>query len=185
MLEMSSWFSDKAHFRLSGHVSSQKKHLLGKQIPWALSAKAITLSKVNYLGFYFQIWHYWTILEHCVTIKTDWYIQVLYNFWTERGYHGPPVVPAGSSVTPSKESLTWLNKHISDWLVVLYSPDLNPPFFISGDIHDFYIWRYLKDPLYTHQTQSIYVSKTEITVTIKAVPREECEKVIKNFTQRI
>ena len=45
---------------------------------------------------------------------------------------------------------------------------------------DVYLWGYLKDRIYAHNPQSIPDFKTETTATIKAIPREECKKVIQN-----
>ena len=79
----------------------------------------------------------------------------------------------------------WLNQRFSDKLISRkcdsrwspYSPELNQL--------DFYLWGYLKDQVYAHNLQSIPDLKAEITVRIKAIPREECAKVIENFARRI
>ena len=54
-----------------------------------------------------------------------------------------------------------------------YSPDLNPP--------DFYLWGYLKDRVYANNPQSI----PDLKAAIRAIPREECGRVIENFARRI
>ena len=53
------------------------------------------------------------------------------------------------------------------------SPDLNPP--------DFYMWGYLKDRVYGSNPQTIPDRKA----AIRAIPREECGRVIDNFARRI
>ena len=58
-----------------------------------------------------------------------------------------------------------------------YSPDLNPP--------DFYLWGYLKDRICANNPQSIPDLKAAITAAIRAIPREECGRVIENFARRI
>ena len=55
--------------------------------------------------------------------------------------------------------------------------DLNPP--------DFYLWGYLKDRVYEHNPQTIPDLKAAITAAIRAIPREECRRVIENFARRI
>ena len=57
------------------------------------------------------------------------------------------------------------------------SPDLNPT--------DFYPWGFLKDIVYQENPQTIEELKTAITAKIRAIPKEECVKVIDNFTRRV
>jgi len=54
---------------------------------------------------------------------------------------------------------------------------LNPP--------DFYLWGYLKDRVYGNNLQTIPDLKAAITAAIRAIPREECGRVIENFARRI
>jgi len=54
---------------------------------------------------------------------------------------------------------------------------LNPP--------DFYLWGYLKDRVYGNNPQTIPDLKAAITAAIRAIPREECGRVIENFVRRI
>ena len=85
----------------------------------------------------------------------------------------------------SKESLAWLQQRFPDRLLSRrcdpqwspYSPDLSPP--------DFYLWGYLKDRVYANNPQSIPDLKAAITAAIRAIPREECGRVIENFARRI
>ena len=91
----------------------------------------------------------------------------------------------GATPHTSKESLAWLQQRFPDRLISRrcdpqwspYSPDLNPP--------DFYLWGYLKDRVYANNPQSIPDLKAAITAAIRAIPREECGRVIKNFSRRI
>jgi len=113
--------------------------------------------------------------------------QVLDSTWsTERGRQGPPVVPAGwCHPHSSNESLAWLQQRFPDRLISRgcdpqwspHAPDLNPP--------DFYLWGFLKDRVYGNNPQTIPDLKAAITVAIRAIPREECGRVIKNFARRI
>ena len=54
---------------------------------------------------------------------------------------------------------------------------LNPP--------DFYMWECLKDRVYGNNPQTIPDLKVAITAGIRAIPREECGRVIENFARRI
>ena len=81
--------------------------------------------------------------------------------------------------------MEWLNRRFSDQLIsrkcdpqwAPYSPDLNSS--------DFYLWWYFKDRVYVHNLQSIPDLKKEIKKTIKAIPSEECKKIIDSFVSRI
>jgi len=46
------------------------------------------------------------------------------------------------------------------------------------------MWGYLKDRVYGNNPQNILDLKAAITVAIRAIPREECGRVIENFARR-
>ena len=80
-----------------------------------------------------------------------------------------------STITDMSRCIVSSEQHLvdrkwSDWLVDLqwwaYSPELNSP--------DFYKWGYLKDRVYTNNSQSIPELKTAITATIKEISRKKC-----------
>ena len=50
---------------------------------------------------------------------------------------------------------------------------------------DFYLWGYLKDNVYQNNPQTVPELKRAITNKIRAIPREECVRVIDNFARRI
>jgi len=83
----------------------------------------------------------------------------------------------------SNESLAWLQLRFPDRLINSrcdpqwspHSPELNPP--------DFDMWGYLKDRVYGNNTLTIPDLKAAITAAIRAIPREECER-IQMFLQR-
>jgi len=47
------------------------------------------------------------------------------------------------------------------------------------------MWGYLKDSVYDKNPQTIPDLKAAITAAIRAIPREECGRVIENFARRI
>jgi len=47
------------------------------------------------------------------------------------------------------------------------------------------MWEYLKDRVYGNNSQTIPDLKAEITAAIRAIPREECGRLIENFARRI
>ena len=91
----------------------------------------------------------------------------------------------GATPHTSNESLAWLQQRSPDRLISRrcdpqwspHSSDLKPP--------DFYLWGYLKDRVYRNNPQSIPDPKATITAAIRAIPREECGRVIENFVHRI
>ena len=50
---------------------------------------------------------------------------------------------------------------------------------------DFYQWGFLKDNVYQGNPQTIEELKTAITAKVRAIPKEECVKVIENFATRV
>ena len=54
---------------------------------------------------------------------------------------------------------------------------MNPP--------DFYLWGYAKDRVYENNPRTIADLKLEITRVIRAIPAEECSRVIDNFGRRV
>ena len=85
----------------------------------------------------------------------------------------------------SNQSLAWLQQSFPDRLISRrcdpewspHSPNLNPL--------DFYLWGYLKDKVYVNNPQAISDQKAALTAAIRAIPREECLRVIENFARRI
>jgi len=125
---------------------------MGWHTPWGLSAKAITLCELHYLGCHPQTWHHWTILvrgrqravcdnQHRAICPGAW--KVLDSTWsTERGRQGPPVFQQeGATSHTSNESLAWLQQRFPDRQISRrcdpqwspHSPDLTPQIFICGD----------------------------------------------------
>ena len=125
-----------------------------------------------------------------MTINTERYVQALGKFWTALGQRRGVVRPPqwfqqdGATSNTSNESLAWLRQRFPDRLISRrcdpewspHSPDLNPP--------DFYLWGYLKDRVFGSNPQTIPDLKAAITAAIKAIPREECGRVIENFARR-
>ena len=126
-----------------------------------------------------------------MTVNSERYIQVLGKLWTALGRRRYVVRALqwfqqdGATPQFSNESHAWLRRRFPDRLISrrcdpewsAHSPDLNPP--------DFYLWGYLKDNVYGNNPQTIAELKAEITATIRAIPREECGRVIENLARRI
>jgi len=84
------WFSDEAHFLLSGHVNSKNnifwgstppEHCLQRPLHSVKCTAWVAISKHGIIGpFWFEDDN-----ERSVTINTERYVQVLGKFWTALG----------------------------------------------------------------------------------------------------
>jgi len=153
------WFSDEAHFLLSGHVNTKNNIFWGSTPPehclqrplYSVKCTAwVAISKHGTIGpFWFEDDN-----ERFVTINTERYVQVLGKFWTALSRRRGVVrvlqwfQQDGATHHTWNESLAWLQERFPDRLISRrcdqqwspHSPDLNPP--------DFYMWGYLKDRVY-------------------------------------
>ena len=185
------WFPDEAHFLLSGHVNSKNNIFWGSTPPDHCLQRPLH-SEVHCLGCHLQIWHHWTILvqgwqravcdnQHRVICPGAW--QVLDSTWsTERGRQCPLVFPAGWCHPPNLKRIIGMATAAFPWptdqpqvwpSVVAAFTGLEPPYF--------YMWGYLKDRVYSNNPQTI----PDLKAAIRAIPREECGRVIENFARWI
>ena len=182
------WFSDEAHFLLSGHVNSKNnifwgsalpEHCLQRPLHSTLCTAWVALSKHGVIGPYW----FEDDDEHAMTVSTERYLQILRKLWTDLGQRRSVVRAEqwfqqdGTTPHTSNDSLNRLRQLFHDRLIsrrcdpewVPHSPDLNPP--------DFYLWGYLKDNVYTNNPQTIPDLKAAIAAKIRAIPKEECRQI--------
>ena len=142
------WFSDEAHFLLSGHVNSKNsifwgstspEHCLQRPLHSVKCTAWVAISKHGIIG---PIW-FEDDNERSVTINTERYVQVLREFWTALGRRRGVVRALqwfqqdGATPHTSNESLAWLRQRFPDRLISRrcdpewspHSPDLNRPYF--------------------------------------------------------
>lgn len=190
------WFSDEAHFMLSGHVNSKNNVFWGVARPDEVlqrplhSQKCTTWCAISKHGVIGPIWI--EDQDGCTTtVNTQRYISVLQQFWRILGRRAGVNRAAqwfqqdGATPHTSRESLNWLRDHFEDRVIsnrlpivwAPHSPDLNPA--------DFYLWGYLKDNVYTERPDTIEDLKAAITAQIRRITKEECQRVIDNFERRI
>lgn len=195
------WFSDEAHFTLYGHVNSRNNVFWGTSPPDEVLQRPlhsvrctawVAMSKHGIIG---PIW-FEDENENAVTVNKERYLVVLQQFWTALGRRNRaigrnPFLRAeqwfqqdGATPHTANVTLAWLDEKFPDRLISRrrdpewspHSPDLNPP--------DFYLWGYLKDNVYRDNPQTIPELKQAITRKIRAIPKEECVRVIDNFARR-
>lgn len=190
------WFSDEAHFLLSGHVNSKNNIFWGSKVPEEVlqrplhSVKCtawVAMSKHGIIGpFWFE-----DDDGRSQTVNKDRYIAVLNKYWASLGRRRGVVRASqwfqqdGATPHTANETIAWLRQRFEERLIsrrcdvewAPHSPDLNLP--------DFYLWGFLKDNVYQGNPQTIEELKTAITAKIRAIPKEECIKMIQNFARRV
>ncbi len=190
------WFSDEAHFLLSGHVNSKNNIFWGTAAPEDVLQRPLHSTKCTAwvaISKHGIIGPYWFEDENekAVTVNTERYLVVTRKFWNtlgrRRGITRDEQWFQQDGATPhtSNRALEWLRERFGDRLIsrrceiewAPHSPDLNPP--------DFYLWGYLKDHVYENNPQTIGDLKTAIAARIRAIPTEECVRVIDNFARRL
>ena len=190
------WFSNEAHFLLSGHVNSKNNIFWGSRVPEEVlqrplhSVKCtawVAMSKHGIIGpFWFE-----DDDGRSQTVNKERYITVLNKYWASLGRRRGVLRASqwfqqdGATPHTANETIAWLRQRFEERLIsrrcdvewAPHSPDLNPP--------DFYLWGFLKDNVYQGNPQTIEELKTAITEKIRASPKEECIKVIQNFARRV
>ena len=179
--------ADEAHFLLSGHMNSKNniflgsappEHCLQRPLHSTICTAWVALSKHGIIGPYW----FEDDDEHAMTVNTERYLQILRKFWAALGQRRSVVRAEqwfqqdGATPHTSNDSLNHLISRRCDPEWAPHSPGLNPP--------DFYLWGCLKDNVYTNNPQTINDHKAATAAKIRAIPREECVRVIQNFARR-
>lgn len=190
------WFSDEAHFCLSGQVNSKNYVFWGSEVPDEVAERPLHSVKCTAwcaISRHGIIGPYWfeDDEEKAVTINSERYIAVLSKFYRAlgrmRGVDRDSQWFQQDGATPhtSNASLGWLEQHFPGRIIsrrtdnewAPHSPDMSPP--------DFYLWGFLKDNVYTDNPNTVAALKREITKKIRAITQEECKRVIDNFSRRV
>jgi len=168
--------------------SSPPEHCLQRPLH---SVKCTAWVAISKHGIIRPFWPFEDDNEQSVTINTELYVQVLGKFWTALGRRRGVVrvlqwfQQDGANSTPktnhwhgySSVSLTgWSAADVTRSGRRIHRTWIPP---------DFYLWGYLKDRVYGNKPQTIPDLKAAITAAIRAIPMEECGRVIKNFARRI
>lgn len=185
------WFSDEAHFWLSGHVNSRNAVHWGSSLPDEVLSKPLHSQKVTVwmamrrgggtIGpFFFEDEE-----GEAVTINQERYVSAaLEPFWEElgrrRGIHRHEEWLQQDGATPhtAKKSLEWLHHHFRNRLISLktavpwspHSPDLSPL--------DFFLWGFLKDRVYTEKPETTRQLKDAIITEVSHIPSEMVDNAV-------
>jgi hypothetical protein len=189
------WFSDEAHFYLSGYVNKQNYRIWGTENPHLTVASPLHPQKLT-------VW-----VAMCAngiigpyifrdTVNGERYRQMLEEFFIPRAGNlnkifGHYFMQDGARPHRTRDVFNTLQMHFQDRVVGLgypefygggiewpaYSPDLNPL--------DFFFWGYLKDRIYKDAPRTLGGLETVIGNEISSIKNDLLESAIHNFRIRI
>ena len=187
------FFSDEAHFHLSGCVNKQNMQYWSGTNPrelheQPLHAKRVTvwcaLSRVGIIGLWF-----FEENDKALTVTSDRYIQMIEEFFLpkleEMNLRDVWFQQDGATAHTARTSMALLREHFPERLISLRgdldwparSPDLAPC--------DFFLWGYLKSLVYTNRPKTLGMLKNNIRAAIANIDTGTLEKVEQNFRFRL
>lgn len=192
------FFSDEAHFHLSGHVNKQNMRFWARNQPHEhiqapLSREKVTvwcaIGKGGIVGpFFFE-----DNEGNPVTVNSERYIEMLRRKFIpairrRRNIDIHTVVFQQDGAPPHCSNITlgYLRQHFpGDRLLSRrtdnpwppYSPDLNPA--------DYFLWGYLKERVYAGNPRTSEELKDSIRREIRRIPAEMLTRVVDNFNVRL
>jgi len=188
------WFSDEAHFTLSGAINSKNTVYWGKSRPPFVNQRPLhdkkctawmALSSHGLIGpFFFEDGE-----GNTVTVTAERYVKVMTKFWSalqrKRPNNRDWFMQDGAPPHTANLSLNWLQDHFGNRVISKkadhawspHSPDLNPL--------DYYLWGHLKSLVYTQRYENVAQLKEGIRAAARSVTNEHCERAIENFKKRV
>lgn len=185
------WFSDEAHFWLTGHVNSQNAVHWGTEKPDEVLTAPLHSEKVTVwmamrrgggvIGpFFFEDEN-----GDVVTVNQERYVQqALVPFWEKLGEKVGAdrreewFQQDGATPHTAQKSLQWLKEKFDKRLISLKtdvewspnSPDLSPL--------DFFLWGYMKDRVYAHKPRSTHELKEAIRSEARQIPQQMIDNAV-------
>jgi hypothetical protein len=187
------FFSDEAHFHLSGCVNKQNMRYWSGVNPRELHEKPLhaervtvwcALSRTGIIGPWF-----FEENDRAVTVTSERYIQMIQEFFLpkldELGVRNVWFQQDGATAHTARASMALLREHFPQRLISLRgdlqwparSPDLAPC--------DYFLWGYLKSLVYTNRPRTLAELKNNIRVAIADIGPDMLEKVERNFRSRL
>ena len=189
------WFTDEAHFYLSGHVSSQSAFYWGRSPPEYVLERPLHAEKctawaaISTQGIIGPIW-FVDDENETTTINAERYMGVLKQFFVKLKRKHVDVdsqwfMQDGATPHTANCTLQWLRSKFQDRIIsrrttvewAPHSPDLNPC--------DFYLWGYLKAVSYRGKPADLEELKQAVEETVRGIPMATCKAVIANFAKRV
>ncbi|KAL1497172.1 hypothetical protein ABEB36_008172 [Hypothenemus hampei] len=186
------FFSDEAHFHLSGCVNRQNMRYWSDANPRELHERPLhcervtvwcALSRVGIIGPYF-----FEENEVAVTVTSARYLNMIQNFFlpnlNERGLGDIWFQQDGATAHTAAPVMRVLREHFPGRLISLRgdiqwpprSPDLAPC--------DFFLWGYLKSIVYTDRPRTLAELKNNIRQALANIPVAMLERVCQSFKNR-
>lgn len=187
------FFSDEAHFHISGCVNKQNMRYWTDHNPreiheTPLHCERVTVwcavSRRGIIGPYF-----FEENERAVTVNAARYTQMIEEFFIpkldELDLGDVWFQQDGATAHTARASMNLLREHFPDRLISLRgdftwparSPDLTPC--------DFFLWGYLKSIVYTDRPRTLNHLKDNIREAIANIPIDMLERVQRSFENRV
>ena len=184
------FFSDEAHFYLSGYVNRQNYRFWAKENPSVSHRRPLHSAKVTAFVIMSRsliFGPYW----FSGTINQRTYVDILkdqfYPECLEKGLDMTKMWWKQDGATPhaSNYALEWLKEKFGEKIISRRtdhvwpsnSPDLSPL--------DFYLWGKIKDNVYKTRPQSLTHLQEKIIAEVASIEGDELERVFSNFEDRL
>lgn len=189
------WFSDEAHFWLTGHVNKQNHRFWAKENPRVFETTTMKPQRIT-------VWC--AISEEGIVgpvfinqnVNGELYLRMLRREFmpVAQGLNAVErfwFMQDGALPHRTSKVFEYLDEHFSGRVIGLgypskyaggldwppYSPDLNPC--------DFFLWGYLKDKVYRDNPTTIEDLKTAISREIATIDQDTLKNVIRGFESRL
>lgn len=188
------WFSDEAHFYLTGYYNRQNQRYWAKENPYVLMEKPLHSKKIT-------IWAAIsskgiTAVAFNETVNSTFYLRLLKEQFipklkTLKLLKNSWFMQDEATPHTANDVLEYLNSIFGERVISNkypekydkgvgwspYSPDLNPC--------DFFLWGYLKDRVYVNTPSNLEELEATIFEEIQRIPMDMISRVIDSLPRRI
>lgn len=187
------FFSDEAHFHLSGYVNKQNMRYWSRDNPRELHQRPLhservtvwcALSQVGIIGPWF-----FEENERTVSVTSARYVHMIEEFFlptlNEMDVGDAWFQQDGATAHTARVSMAVLRQHFPGRIISLRgdlhwpprSPDLTPC--------DYFLWGYLKSIVFNDRPRTLVHLKNNIRHAVANIPVDMLERVIRNFRVRL
>jgi Helix-turn-helix domain (DUF4817) len=188
------FFSDEAHFHLSGYVNKQNCRIWGNENPRVSAEHQMhPLRTTVWCGFWaggvIGPFFFEDDEEAAVTVNGDRYRNMLSDWFypaldgMENNDHW--FQQDGATCHTSRETIALLNEKFPQKVISLRGNQEWPARSCDLTPCDFFLWGFIKSKVYVNKPQTIPQLKAEIRRVINGISPDVCERVLANFNERI